>query len=197
MGVVIILLLCGCAQKSGNEIRLAVRDQLKQYPESTLIDIYKSFFQDEFGPGHMMEDTAMARQYLDYELAEITSRGNHHIDPCGTGKNFYRVPLDLIRDDIIPKQEFLQAFFESGKTFQIPDVGIWSEKWQEIQQEIDSMHLEINDYDSDKVAIKAMLDSGEAVVHHSRRYATAYNPSYRIFAKSQWEIIQNKYNLRY
>lgn len=196
MMVVVSICLTSCSSpRAVNEIHLAVNEQLEQYPESTLIDIYKSFFQDEFGPGHMMEDTVMARQYLDYELAGMKSRGNHLVEPCGTGKQFFRVPLDLVRDNIIPKQEFLQAFFESGKTFKIPDVSIWSEKWQKILQEIESLHLEINDYESDKDAIETLLDSGEAVVHHSKAYSAAYSPSYRIISKPQWEIIRSKYNL--
>ena len=31
-----------------------VRWQMDNYPESRLIDLYKNFFQDKFGPGHMI-----------------------------------------------------------------------------------------------------------------------------------------------
>jgi len=33
-------------------------------PKSTLIDIYKSFFQNKFGSRHMLTDTAKAAEYL-------------------------------------------------------------------------------------------------------------------------------------
>lgn len=35
-------------------IRAAVERQITMYPNSTLRDIYKNFFQDRFGPGHIM-----------------------------------------------------------------------------------------------------------------------------------------------
>ena len=50
-------------------LRMAVERQLVSYPESTLQDVYKAFYQEHFGPEHMISDTAAVRQYLDYELS--------------------------------------------------------------------------------------------------------------------------------
>ncbi|MBN2572179.1 MAG: hypothetical protein JXA68_08635, partial [Ignavibacteriales bacterium] len=36
------------------KIKNAIESELKHFPEATLIDIYKNFFQDEFGPGHII-----------------------------------------------------------------------------------------------------------------------------------------------
>lgn len=52
-------------------VEVAVRRQMERYPESRLIDYYKNFFQDKFGPGHMVSDTASAGAYLRRELAKI------------------------------------------------------------------------------------------------------------------------------
>ena len=49
--------------------RMAIERQLAVYPESTLQDVYKAFYQEHFGPEHMITDTAAVRNYLDYELA--------------------------------------------------------------------------------------------------------------------------------
>ena len=43
-----------------DEIRQAVAGQMHIYPKSTLRDLYKNFFQDLFGPGHIVSDTASA-----------------------------------------------------------------------------------------------------------------------------------------
>ena len=49
---------------------------LDRYPLSTLADLYKSFFQDEFGPGHLLADEAGALSYLDRErFAALFLRG--------------------------------------------------------------------------------------------------------------------------
>ena len=52
-------------------MRSAIERQLVTYPESTLQDIYKSFYQEHFGPGHIISDTASARRYLMRELSEM------------------------------------------------------------------------------------------------------------------------------
>jgi hypothetical protein len=51
-------------------IEKAVINELKYYPEARLRDIYKNFFQDAFGPGHLIPDTTHAGNYLNYELQQ-------------------------------------------------------------------------------------------------------------------------------
>ena len=92
-------------------------------------DIYKSFFQDEFGPGHLAPDSAGAAQYLAYELSEMSSRGNYNPEPCGTGRNFYRVPLDLVKDSFVSSADLLDAFLESASGFKEPEIDAWKVKW--------------------------------------------------------------------
>jgi hypothetical protein len=184
--ILTFLALQGCSCDD-NEIMDAVRNQLQRYPESSLQDIYKSFFQDEFGPGHLLEDTAGARQYLDYELDEMTSSGNYVAEPCGTGRNFWRVPLDLVKDGMISDSVFFSAFMESASSFRLPDIESWKKKWEEILVVIERMNLNLPDFDKDKKALADMLSQGETAVHHSQRYEELYKPHYRIMGREQWE----------
>jgi len=177
-------------------VRLAIEAQLKQYPASTLQDIYKSFFQDEFGPGHLAPDSAGAAGYLEYELAGMTSKRNYIAEPCGTGNNFYRVPLDLVQDSIIPKEEYLEAFLESAKDFKIPDIEEWKAKWEMILTEIERMNVELPNFEADKKTIAEMLDRGEAVVHHSEGYIKNYDPHYRIISKAEMEKLNSKFKIQ-
>jgi len=183
--ILTMLVLQNCRQPN-IEIQAAVRSQLQQYPESSLQDIYKSFFQDEFGPGHLLEDTAGARKYLEYELSEMTSSGNYIAEPCGTGKNFYRVPLDLVKDSIITKSSLLSAFMESAASFRLPEIESWKKKWEEIVIVIERMKLDLPDFEEDKRSLEEMLSSGETIVHHSRKYEELYKPHYRILGKEHW-----------
>jgi hypothetical protein len=190
--VIFSILIIQSCHKPENEIKQAVRDQLQRYPESTLQDIYKSFFQDEFGPGHLLNDTAGAREYLEYELSEMTSSGNYFAEPCGRGRNFYRVPLDLVKDGKVPFDSFFAAFMESAASFRVPETEEWKVKWQQIVKVIESMDLGIKNFDQDKSALSRMLDSGENVVHHSEGYEELYKPHYRIMGKEQWEKLNGK-----
>jgi hypothetical protein len=184
----------GCNPEK-NEIRDAVNAQLKLYPASTLQDIYKSFYQDEFGPGHLIEDVSSAREYFDLELEEMLSKGRHNAEPCGTGKNFVRVPMDLAKDGIIPEDEFFASFLESSSGFKTPDLMIWRKKWEEIEAEVAAMDLQIPELEKDNLAILKMIYHGEASVHHSLAYNEKYDPHYRIMGKAQWEKLAKKYSL--
>ena len=63
-----LLLLLGCQPSSRKD---AISRQLQDYPESRVQDIYKSFCQDNLGPGHLIPDADAARNYLNAELASF------------------------------------------------------------------------------------------------------------------------------
>lgn len=187
-----MLFFQGC-RLSDKEIASAVNIQLKNYPASSLQDIYKSFFQDEFGPGHLLGDSAGAWEYLEYELTTMESSRNHDAEPCGTGENFYRVPLDLVKDGVISDKALFSAFMESASKFRLPDIESWKKKWEEIEAVIEGMNLNLPNYEQDKKALSVKLDRGETAVHHSLKYEELYKPHYRIIGKEQWEILRGKY----
>jgi len=188
--IILAMIALQHCQTPDNEIMLAVRNQLKIYPESTLQDIYKSFFQDEFGPGHLVENVSYAREYFDLELEEMASHGRHNADPCGTGKNFYRVPLDLVKDGKIPSEDYFNAFLESASSFTTPDVLAWKNQWTEIVSIIEKMDVDIPNFKEDKEALYRWLEQGETMVHHSQAYHDKYDPHYRIMGRKQWERLK-------
>lgn len=189
-----LLLIQGCGQRK-QSIREAVVRQLTEYPESTLQDIYKSFFQDRYGPGHLLEDTLAARSYFDYELAQMDSRRNYVAEPCGTGSNFYRVPLDLVKDGIIGEDQLFNAFVGSSENFGIPDISEWHHEWNRIVEVIEGMDLDLPGLTKDKEKLEGILACGDYLVHHSRPYSDAYDPHYRIVSKSQWNQLKREAGL--
>jgi hypothetical protein len=172
------------------EIKRAVSRQMEYYPRTTLIDIYKSFFQDEFGPGHLLEDTSAAWQYFTRELENMQSHERYSVEWCGMGRNFIRVPMDLVKDGLISPEVYFDAFMESSSAFDTPDIEAWKEEWSEILDVITGMDLGLEGFDKDRKALADMLDSGQAMVHHSKQYRELYEPHYRIMTLDQWEKIQ-------
>ena len=161
----------------------AVELQLLKYPESSLKDIYKSFFQDEYGPGHLLEDTVSARKYFDYELSVMKSKAYYEDEPCGLGNNFYRASMDCIVDGLVDADDYFTAFIKSSKDFSLPDIEGWKEKWEAILKEIFPLRGSIHHFEKDMTEISDLLNRGEYVVHHSERYTKAYDPHYRIMRK--------------
>ena len=101
--IAIISFVCADAQTNDidkERIRAAVERMIAQYPHSTLQDIYKSFFQDRFGPGHLVADTAKAIGYLRAELDEAKETGIMLYEPTGDQRALgsRMVTVRLVRD---------------------------------------------------------------------------------------------------
>ena len=165
----------------------AVERMLADYPQSTLQDIYKSFFQDRFGPGHIVPDSAKAAAYLRRELSTVEDTCVLMYEPTGDQGNYCRVALTAITSGRVPFDMYMSAFLRSVREVRSVDVEAWAAEWQQIERIIRGMGLSLSGYDADAAAIADMLADGHYVVHHSRRYNEHYAPHYRIIAKDIFE----------
>lgn len=165
----------------------AVENQMRAYPKSELRDLYKNFFQDKFGPGHIVGDTVSAGRYLRSELAEAKTFSGAYAEPTGYEGNYYRANLSLIKEDIIDYATFFDAFVRSVKNLNFMSVDEWSKEWGRIEAVIESMRLSLPHFDEDKTEIRDMLNKGEYVMHHSKAFEQEYDPHYRIIRKDIYE----------
>lgn len=160
-----------------------VNTLMERYPESRLIDIYKSCFHDFMGAGHMITDTAAVREYLTFEIAAAaadTIRPDVYYEPCGIRGSHVRVNLRAVNDGVISADRLFQAFLESGDVAKTADVTKWKKEWERIQREIDKMRLNLPHYADDRKFINSLLKEGKYAVSHSQDYREAYHPHYRI-----------------
>lgn len=170
-----------------DKIKEAVERQLHDYPKSTLQDLYKSFFQDRFGPGHMVNDTTTAGEYLRYELNNSESFDERYYEPVGYNVNFYRVNLSVIKENKISYQQFFDAFLRSVDVVDLDDIAQWKEEWAMIESVIVSMNLDLENFDRDREFIHSILSQDKYSVHHSRIYNAEYHPHYRIIERNIFE----------
>ena len=166
-------------------MRSAIEMQLVTYPESTLQDIYKSFYQEHFGPGHIISDTASARRYLMRELSEMGKTQSPYFEPTGCQGDYVRVYLSVVADSLITAEQLLDAFVRSANSRQDPIV-IWLEKWEAIISIILANKIELEDFETDLPLLTEAARNSQAV-HHSRRYNEAYHPHYRIVERGIFE----------
>lgn len=173
-------------QEREKKIEQAVLNELKYYPEARLQDIYKNFFQEAFGPGHLIPDTAHAGNYLDYELQQ-------HIgdtltwQAIGPDHDYYRINLRLVKEGILPRSVLLEAMVESAPLARNPDMETWAKEWEAAMAVIEMMGSKIPDFEKDKKEIEALFERGEYVMHHSEFYNKTYQRYYRIIHKSVFE----------
>ncbi|WP_297909002.1 hypothetical protein [uncultured Parabacteroides sp.] len=168
-------------------VRLAVSRQMDAYPKSTLKDLYKNFFQDKFGPGHLISDTIGAGNYLRRELASYSRTEGVLAEPTGWEGNFFRVNLSVIKNNQVPYDIFFDAFVRSVNGIRPITVPEWQKEWHQIEAIIRSMNLSLPDYESDKAEIESRLDKGEYVGHHSKVFEDSYSPHYRIISREIFE----------
>lgn len=166
-------------------MRSAIERQLATYPESTLQDIYKSFYQEHFGPGHIISDTASARRYLMRELSEMGKTQSPYFEPTGCQGDYVRVYLSAVADSLITAEQLLDAFVRSANSRQEPAVS-WMEKWEAIVSIIQANKMEVEGFETDLPLLTEAVRNSQAV-HHSRRYNEAYHPHYRIVERSIFE----------
>ena len=171
------------AQTRADSIRGSLKYQLDHYPASQYRDVYKNFMQDYFGPGHILNDTVEAHNYLRYELDNSEIFDGPNFEPTGFEGNFYRVNLRLIKDGTIPYDKFFEAFVKSVQGIMPPDGHTWLKIWSEIDNEIQSMGLTFQNEPEDRAELAEQFKQGNFIVHHSRAFNDANNFHYRIISK--------------
>ena len=163
----------------------AIERQMAAYPHSTLQDIYKSFYQDRFGPGHMITDTTSARSYLMRELSEMTNISAVYYEPTGSEGRYVRVYLSAVADRLITAEQLLDAFVHSANMDKAADVD-WEAEWNCIVGIITKHGIILKSFDKD-VAMLSEASRNRQAIHHSRTYNEAYHPHYRIVERSIFE----------
>lgn len=174
------------------EIEKAILSELKYYPEAHLRDIYKNFFQDAYGPGHLIPDTTRAGKYLNVELKQPI-KDTVKWQAIGPENNYYRINLNLVKKGVLPRSVLLEAMVESAPLARNPDIETWKKEWEKTLSVIEQMNLNLANFEADKKEIDKTLSEGNYVMHHSDHYKNTYHRHYRIIHKSVFERWKETY----
>ena len=184
--------LVGCATNTENKrIEQAVKALVSQYPEATLQDVYKSFYQERFGPGHMIPNVENARNYLMSEMEQASENSGAYYEPTGSGGKYIRVYLNAVADGKISAEQLLDAFVESANNVE-PRPDKWADQWANIVKVIEEKQLPVAASDELKQWLKECSEQEEAV-HHSEAYNQVYRPHYRIVERNIFELQLKRY----
>ena len=171
------------------DIRGFVSRQMETYPESRLLDIYKSCFQDYMGAEHLVSDRQRVKAYLDEEL-QTTSLDDlmpWYYESCGVNGQYIRVSIRAIKENLITEALLLDAFIRSANSEKRPSVESWRDEWHKIISTIDQMELGLPRLGQDRAFIDSILTVGKYAISHSPEYREAYRPHYRIVEKGIFE----------
>lgn len=196
MVVVLMGMGFGAGASEPGCVREAVTKLKARYPQLQLQDVYKYFFHDAWGPGHLIPSPEGAKRYLRTELAEMAAdtvgthgpcvretAGEPYFEPSGCGENFYHVSLRVITDSLVDFDTFFQAFYDGMADLRQPTLDEWAKEWQMIEQTVEGMGLDMPGFAADKARIAKTLAKGEYTMHHSLAFEKAYRPHYRLIRK--------------
>ncbi len=177
------------------KVEEAIALEFSLHSQAHLKDLYKNFFQDHFGPGHLIGNPDKALDYLVREINESTLFDKESFHYLGYNHNFVRVNLKLVKDNIIPLDEFFSLFLESTGNVSHPTIEQWISIWNGILKRIKDQNLNLPEFDNECLEIDDNLKKGVFVGHHSEAYEQLYHPHYRIISSSIVDKIRNRYHL--
>ena len=93
-----------------------------QYPAAEPQDLYKLVFQDLYGPGHLLTDSADCAMYIEQEVAAMAgSNGLPDFEPTLCDGRFVRVNLLLVQRGDISVAKLTSAVMRSAEGLPAPD----------------------------------------------------------------------------
>ena len=188
----LLLLLLGCRPSTERD---AIARQLRDYPETRVQDIYKSFCQDNLGPEHLISNPEAARNYLTSELRtfqEDLDSARYDAPtimyyPVGDKGNYVRVDLSVVLDGRVDEDVYFDAFVRSANEGKRSTEEQWVAKWKAIEKVIRNDFPDIPDATTDLEVIDSHVKQGDLIMHHSQAFGDAYHPHYRIIARTIFE----------
>lgn len=175
------------------QIKNFIESELKYYPEAQLVDLYKNYFQDAYGPGHIVPDTLHAGKYLDWELQQKNWTDTLLYQALGINHDYYRINLNLVKNGSIPRDTMLFALVESAPLARKPTMEDWKKEWSKVLAVIKKDYPNIPNLEEDEKRINEVFSKDDVVMHHSNHYVETYNPHYRIVHRSVFLRWKKKY----
>ena len=166
-----------------------LKEQIKNHPYQTLQDVYKSCYQDEYGPGHIIADESSSLNYLFTETNSIEKNYKPPVlfEKTGLEGNYIRVDLNLIKNGNVPFFVLFKSLLISAEIGSQKTDDDWADIWSSIVEEIKNSDIVLDNFEEDVNRLYNISISDDKVVHHSELYENTYNPHYRIIEKNIFE----------
>ena len=164
-------------------------EQIKNHPNQTLQDVYKSCYQDEYGPGHLIANESSSLNYILEETnsIEIDYNPPTSFELTGLEGNYVRVDLNLVKNETIPFLVLFKALLLSAEIGNQKTDKEWDKIWSNIVEEIKDLDFKFENFEEDIKRLDIISKSDDKVVHHSDLYENIYHPHYRIIEKNIFE----------
>jgi len=172
-----------------NRARQVLSDYLRLFPEAQLQDVYKLCFQDIYGPGHIIKDSATCAAYILREMEQIDTADTRYPDYeyAGIEGNYVRVNIRILKQHRFDLGRFVQLLMLSARQDKPMPLYDWRGQWQRLQTLLGTLNPRPHNFEADAAALQQVFDRGDYVFHHSARFNQAYAPHYRLIRRDLFE----------
>lgn len=166
-------------------LRRTLADHLARYPLMQVEDVYKLLHQAALGSEHAAPAEAAARKWLEDELESMgAGPAEPLLDPISPDGAVSRVHLRPCLQAGIAPEAVLSAFLRTSKEWR-GSLEVLRSYGQKAVQLADAEKWALQ---SEKLGafFATMEAQGFPAVHHSKLYAEAYRPAYRVIKTKLW-----------
>ncbi len=180
-GVGVFIIFNSMKSASSTNIRNAVLDEVKKYPELEIQDLYKLAYQAAMGNEHIMADTIRALKYLREELSSVEASGTEPlIELLRSDSAMARVNLRSFKAQKYDAQKLFSAMLKTAIEFK-PSLDMLKIFLRDIEKLAEDKKLPfkksvVSNY------FKEMEKNNYPPMHHSKKVQEKYKPSYRIIS---------------
>ena len=163
--------------------RRILATQMERYPRLQVQDLYKLIHQAAMGSEHAARDEAAARQWLESELSRLGDGPEEpeveSISPDGAIVRVHLRPYAASGGDPL---RLLAAFLGTARKYK-GDESRLRRYWDCAEEMCRSGELPFREEELRRF-FADMKGQGYPAVHHSKEYAEAYRPAYRVVARA-------------
>ena len=182
--ITLLSISCGerSAESQGSEFLDFARKFSETYPKSEAQDLYKTLFQESFGPGHIISSWDAARLHLERELASMPPHEEVAlIEPCGPAGRMLRLNLRSALAEGIDVDDIIDMMRKSVERLQ-PDTLAFLHQGDIVRRRGADAQLPCTNDLTEKCAA-TLGPEGLDVIHHSDVYVMNYRPAYRVIMR--------------
>lgn len=157
-----------------------VSHHLKKYPQMQITDVYKLLYQACMGAEHALDDPEAVKVWFDIEWEAIVGNPDEELyEDISLHHPIYRINLRSAKARDIPPSRILEEFKLVGSEFP-KNPGVFTNVWDIVSRNIRAGNITLPDAEKIDGFNVNIIEHYYPPTHHSREYAEAYKPAYRL-----------------
>ncbi len=172
---------------SHEHVSALIHTHLARYAALEIADVYKLLHQATFGPGHLITNKKIAREWLDHDLERSAPRTDdplvENIHPEGALMRLHLRPYVALGGRVKP---LLDAFVRSAEQV-AGDPALMAQRWAWFEQDCRAGMFGPGRWDVRELELFGQVRHAEKwpAVHHSPAFVRAFYPSYRVLTRAE------------